>query len=83
MANSQYNYITPERLAQFITTMSGVTNPDLAAQFITDAEVMVDAYVGMGPRFYSDLTGSCVTSSTRTVSSVWYGSPYGERISDP
>ncbi|KKL55592.1 hypothetical protein LCGC14_2253860 [marine sediment metagenome] len=76
MAFSQFNYLTSSGLAALIHTMSGVTDHDLAAGFITDAERMIDAYVGPSQKFYTDLTGSisaAVTSSGLTISATIFG----------
>ncbi len=80
MARSRFNYLTPENLAQYIHTMATVTDNDLAAKFITDAERIVDAYVGAGPRFYSDLTGSNTNTITSGASAaVVSGTVFGNR----
>lgn len=54
MASSSYKYVTPAALPGFIHTMSSVTDADLAAKFISDAEVIVDRYVGSAPKFYTN-----------------------------
>jgi hypothetical protein len=55
---SDYNYITPARLPQILHSMSAVTNEAAAAKFISDAEHIIDAYVGPAPKFYIGTTGS-------------------------
>lgn len=57
MAYSDFNYIRPADLPRYIRKMASVVDEDLAARFISDAELVVDAYAGHGPRFYQDLTG--------------------------
>jgi hypothetical protein len=81
MAYSRFNYLGTSGLAALIPTMSGVTDHDLAATFITDAERMIDAYVGSMPRFYPDLTGTFdveLPSGSLTIS----GSSFGNRRPD-
>lgn len=76
MPYSRFNYLTTSGLADYIHTMSGVTDHTLAAKFISDAETIVDSYVGKAPKFYSNLTGSlssAVTSSGTTVSATVFG----------
>ena len=76
MPYSQFNYIGTSGLAELIHTMSGVTDHTLAAKFITDAERMLDAYVGPSQKFYTDLTGDLaapVTSSGTTLSAGVFG----------
>lgn len=77
MARSEFNYLQTSELATYIHTMSGVTGGDLAASFITDAERIIDAYVGPGQRFYSQLTGNpsaAVASGATTLPSRIFGS---------
>ena len=81
MAYSRFNYLGTSGLAALIPTMSGVTDHALAAKFITDAERMIDAYVGPMPKFYSDLTGALdaqLASGALTIS----GSSFGNRRPD-
>lgn len=76
MAYSNFNYLGTSGLAALIPTMSGVTDHTLAAQFISDAEIFVDAFVGSFPRFYCDLTGSfsvALPSGQTTVSGTSFG----------
>lgn len=78
MAYSRFNYLGTSGLAELIPTMSGVTDHAIAADFISDAERMIDAYVGGVPRFYCDLTGTfsaTLPSGTLIVS----GSSFGDR----
>lgn len=78
MAYSRFNYLGTSGLAELIPTMSGVTDHALAADFISDAEKMIDAYVGPFPKFYCDLTGTLdaqLASGATTVS----GSSFGNR----
>jgi len=80
MARSRLNYITPGKLAQYIHTMSGVTDNDQAASFITDAERIVDAYVGPAPRFYTDQTGdTSAVIASGTSASVVTADVFGDR----
>lgn len=77
MPKSRFNYLSTSGLAALIPTMSGVTDHALAAKFITDAERMIDAYVGPFPKFYSDLTGTFnaqLASGAVTVSGSGFGS---------
>lgn len=77
MAYSDYNYIQPSELPTYIHTMSSVTDETLAAKHISDAERIVDAYVGPGPKFYVDLSGetsSAVASGATTLPSTIFGS---------
>lgn len=75
MAKSIYQYLEPSELAPFVHTISSVTDEDTAAKFITDAERIIDAYVGPFPKFYPDMTldltatlsSGSTTLSTRTV----------------
>lgn len=73
MAYSRFNYLTPSGLVEFIHTMSGVTDDAQAAKFISDAERMVDAYAGPGPKFYGEFTLQCTAavSGTTLPSSFW------------
>lgn len=76
MPFSRFNYLGTSGLAELIPTMSGVTDHALAAKFITDAERMIDAYVGPMPRFYSDLTGAFdaqLASGALTISGTSFG----------
>lgn len=80
-AYSEFNYLTPSGLLQYARSMSTITNETLAAGFITDAERVIDAYVGPGPRFAPCLTLTLVTgaaSGATTLASVDGLSP-GER----
>lgn len=77
MARSELNYILPSELPTYIHTMSAVTNEGLAAKFITDAERIIDAYVGPGQRFYPELTGNPsanVASGATSFSAQVFGS---------
>lgn len=58
MAHSDFRYIAPSELPTYILTLSGITNQALAAKHISQAERLIDAYVGPQQRFYSpELTG--------------------------
>lgn len=57
MPFSEYNYVATGELADLIPSMATVTNPTLAAQFISDAEMVIDAFAGPGPYFYPRLSG--------------------------
>ncbi len=78
MARSRYNYILPSELPGFIHTMSGVTDEDLAVKFISDAERIVDAFVGPAPRFHQDLTGT-VSSTVASGVTTWPATIFGNR----
>lgn len=56
MPFSALNYLTPAELPLFIRTLSSVTDEELAAGFISDAERVIDAYVGKWPGFYCPRT---------------------------
>ncbi len=58
MPLSDYNYLATGKLASHVHTISGVTNAAQAAVHISDAEKVIDAYLGGAPRFYTDLTGT-------------------------
>lgn len=76
MPFSDFNYILPSELPTYIRTMASVTNEALAARFISDAERVVDAYVGPAPRFYSDMSGllgSLVASGATTWPAEVFG----------
>lgn len=72
---SDFNYILPAELPRFIHKMSSVTNETTAARFISDAERLVDAYVGPGPRFYfdeqGDITTDMASGAVVVTSSIW------------
>jgi len=73
VAYSDFGYIDPTRLPDFIRTMASVTDEALAAQFISDAERIIDAYVGPGPRFhnpYTFTTAATLVSGGTTLSGV-------------
>lgn len=76
---SRFNYLSASDLASFIHTMSGVTNTALAEQFISDAERIVDAYVGSGPKFYSDLTLENTAVISAEASAVVQSITFGNR----
>lgn len=77
MARSDFDYILPSELPQFIHTMSGVTNEDVAAKFISEAEVIIDQLAGVAPKFYVqrsfDLSAQ-LASGTTTLQSMTFGS---------
>lgn len=75
---SEFNYIGVDELVQFIHTMSGVTNSGVAATFISDAERVIDAYMGPAPRFYVELTGD-TTSLVASGATAWPSSIFGNR----
>ena len=81
-AYSEFNYCTPSGLLQYARSMSSITNEALAAGFITDAERVIDAYVGPGPRFAPELTLTLVTgaASGATVLAGLDGLSPGERL---
>lgn len=73
---SEYNYLTPEELPELIPTMSSVTDPVLAARFISDAEKVIDAFAGPGPYFYPRVTGrveTTIASGATTLTSRIFG----------
>ncbi len=78
MAYSQHNYITPDELPEFIHTMSGVTDPVLAAKFIGEAERIVDVYVGPAQKFYTELTGS-LDVAVASGATAWGAGMFGNR----
>jgi len=78
MTYSESNYITPNELPQYIHTMSGVTDEVLAARFISEAERIVDAYVGAAPRFYTELTGE-LDQQVASGATAWPASMFGDR----
>lgn len=78
MPYSEHNYITPNELPDFIHTMSGVTNPTIAAQFISEAERIVDVYVGPAPKFYPELKGS-LAAQVASGGTTWTAQMFGDR----
>lgn len=78
---SDFNYITPARLPIYIRTMSSVTNEATAARFISDAERVVDAYVGPGPRFYTDMSG-VLASLVASGGTTWPAEIFGDNRPD-
>lgn len=74
MARSELNYLQPTQLAQFVHSMASVTDEELAAKFISDAERMVDAYMGPAPKFYGrltlDLTANLTSGNTALSTST-------------
>lgn len=78
VAYSDYNYIRPAELPEILVTMSTVTDEDMAARFISDAEHIIDAYVGPAPKFYVDGTGSSVAALS-AGDTTWYGDRWGSR----
>ncbi len=78
MAYSESNYIAPNELPTYIHTMSGVTDPDLAALFISEAERIVDVYVGPAQKFYTELTGA-LSAQVASGATAWPASVFGDR----
>jgi len=78
VAYSDYNYIRPSELPEILVTMSSVTNEDMAARFISDAEHIIDAYVGAAPKFYIDGTGESI-ALLASGDTVWSGNRWGNR----
>lgn len=77
MAYSEFNYVQPGQLAGFIHGMASVTDEVLAAKFISDAEKLVDVFVGPAPKFYVQLTGSttaAIASGATAFPSLTWGS---------
>jgi hypothetical protein len=81
MAHSNSSYIQPAELPTYIHTMSGVTDPELAARFISEAERIVDVYVGPAQKFYTELTGSLELEVT-SGSVAWRHPMFGDRRED-
>lgn len=75
MAYSEFNYIRPSELPAFIHAMASVTDETLAAKFISDAEQIIDAYVGPSVPFYTSLTGTVsanvASGATTLPASIW------------
>lgn len=78
MPFSEYNYLRPSELPTFIHTMSGVTNAAQAAQFISDAEAIVDRIAGGAPHFYPELTAELAVS-VASGAATWPASMFGSR----
>ncbi len=78
MAYSQHNYITPDELPDYIHTMSGVTDPAVAAKFISEAERIVDVYVGPAQKFYTELTSS-LRMAVASGATTWGAEMFGDR----
>lgn len=78
MSYSERNYIRPGELPTYIHTMSGVTNSGQAAQFISDAEAIVDRLVGGAPKFYPELTGD-LASAVASGATTWPSNVFGSR----
>lgn len=78
---SDFNYIAPARLPTYIRTMASVTNEATAARFISDAERVVDAYVGPGPRFYTDMSG-VLSSLVASGATAWPADVFGNQRPD-
>lgn len=75
-AYSIYDYVRPQRLPDLIHTMASVTNNALAAQFISDAERIIDVFVGPWPSFYPELTlnlSATLASGATTLQSSTLG----------
>jgi hypothetical protein len=73
---SVYNYILPSELAAYIHSMASVTNEAVAATFISDAERVVDAFVGPGRKFYPRLGGETaaeIASGATTLTAEIFG----------
>lgn len=73
---STYNYLTTDELPGLIPTMASVTDPTLAVKFISDAELVLDAFAGPGPYFYPRLSGrfdSGLASGATTLDSRIFG----------
>lgn len=77
MSYSDYNYIQPSELAERIHSMASVTDEAIAATFITDAERVVDAFVGPGQKFYQRLGGQTsaeIASGATALTAAIFGS---------
>lgn len=77
MAFSVYNYLSTTKLAELIHTMASVTDADTAAKFISDAERLVDVWVGPQLGFYPELTlelTATLASGATTLQSSTLGS---------
>lgn len=75
---SDYNYIRPAELPEILHSMSQVTNEQIAARFISDAEHIIDAYVGPAPRFYDARTG-LITVTIASGDTTLVGDTFGPR----
>jgi len=75
---SDYNYIRPAELPDILVTMATVTNEEMAARFISDAEHIIDAYVGPAPKFYIDSTGES-DALLASGATAWFGNRWGDR----
>lgn len=75
---SRMNYLLTGELAAFIHTMSGVTDTALAARFISDAERIIDAFVGPALRFYPDWTGT-TNAVIASGATTWTADIFGTR----
>ncbi len=78
MAHSDSRYIQPDELPDYIHTMSGVTNPELAAKFISEAERIVDVYVGPAPKFQTELN-SRLRTAVASGATTWGAEVFGNR----
>jgi hypothetical protein len=77
-AYSDYNYIRPAELPEILVTMASVTDESMAARFISDAEHIIDAYVGPAPKFYIDGTGQS-TALLASGATTFFGNRWGNR----
>lgn len=78
MPLSDFNYLAPGDLSTYVHTISGVTNETQAAAFISDAERVVDAYLGPAPRFYPRITGN-TTAGVASGATAFPADVFGER----
>jgi hypothetical protein len=49
---SELNYLRPSQLLDYVHSLASVTSEAQAVKHISDAERIVDAYVGKGPRYH-------------------------------
>lgn len=78
MAYSDFNYIRPAELPEILVTMASVTDEALAARFISDAEHIIDAYVGPAPKFYVGGSGASI-AALASGDTAFYGDRWGSR----
>lgn len=78
MPNSVYNYILPTELAARIHSMASVTDESVAATFISDAERVIDAFIGPGQKFYQRLGGEVLATVASGATSLT-ASIFGDR----
>lgn len=73
MSFSDFNYLTTAEYAALNIAVSGITNETLAAQHISAAERLIDAYVGPWQPFFPDWTGTVTSATVSGVTSSIFG----------